>query len=166
MSTLGYASLTNQRLSDPANEGTNKPGTGVKTYVDALSAMVPAEVLAVHSVVLNFLYDKSTGFGSHAPAKLELLFWALMAISCALFVAPRLSGGIKWQKGDWLRALIPPTAFWGWSVLQPISLLDGWWQVGDKQMMSAFVVVLAIVLGILTSILASKAAAANPPPAQ
>lgn len=165
MSTLGYASLTNQRLSDKPNEGTNDPSKGVKTYVDALSAMVPAEVLAAHAVIINFLYDSKTAWAGHDKSEIGGLFVLLTILSSLLFVGPRLLGGQAWVRGDVVRMLIPPAAFVGWSVLQPVSLLDGWCTEIDKPMASAFVIVLAIVLGILTSSLAN-AAAAEPPPAQ
>ena len=156
MSTLAYASLTNQRFAAAPEKGANDPQTGVKTYVDALSALVPAEVLAAHGVVINFIYNN--GFGQHKETVIAALFWALAAVSSLLFVAPRLLGGTAWMRGDILRALIPPAAFVGWSILQPVSLIDGWCKGIDKQLGSAFVIVLAIVLGILTSVLANKAA--------
>jgi hypothetical protein len=165
MSTLGYASLTNQRFSDKPNQGTNDPAKGVKTYVDALSAMVPAEVLAAHAVIINFLYDDKTEWVGHSGTQIGGLFALLVILSSLLFVAPRLLGGTAWMRGDLVRALIPPAAFIGWSVLQPVSLLDGWCPDLDKQMSSAVVIVLAIGLGILTSSLAN-AAAAEPTPAQ
>ncbi len=165
MSTLAYASLTNQRFSAEPDKGTNNPQTGVKTYVDALSALVPAEVLAAHAVVINFLYDSKSKFDGHSDAQIGVLFASMVILSSLLFVAPRLLGGTAWMRGDVVRALIPPAAFVGWSVLQPVSLIDGWCEGIDKQLMSAFVIVLAIVLGVLTSSLAN-AAAAEPPPAK
>lgn len=166
MSTLGYAALTNQRFSDQPNAGTNSPTTGVKTYVDALSAMVPAEVLAAHSVVINFLYSKDDkpALGNHFEWQFMLLFAALALLSILLFVVPRKLSGLPWVRGDLLRALIPPVAFVGWSVLQPVSLLDGWCKNIDRPIGSSLVIVVAVVLGMLTTSLASAAAGATAEP--
>jgi len=53
MSTLAYAQLTNKRddAAPGTSETTNAPG--VKSYVDALAALVPAEVLTLHALVIS-----------------------------------------------------------------------------------------------------------------
>jgi hypothetical protein len=53
MSTLAYAQLTNKRESAPAQTSTTTGAPGVRTYIDTLAALVPAEVLAMHAVLLN-----------------------------------------------------------------------------------------------------------------
>jgi hypothetical protein len=58
MSTLAYAALTNVRDDAPAsssNPTAEKPG--VKSYVDAMAALVPAEVLALHAVIVSLTTD-------------------------------------------------------------------------------------------------------------
>jgi hypothetical protein len=53
MSTLAYASLTSKReAATPNTSSSTSPG--VQSYVDVFAALVPAEVLTVHAVVLSF----------------------------------------------------------------------------------------------------------------
>lgn len=54
MSTLAYAALTAKRQTTSAGESTTSGQPGMKTYVDVLAALVPAEVLAAHAAVLGF----------------------------------------------------------------------------------------------------------------
>lgn len=52
MSTLAYASLTRRREQAPRGESMRNAPPGVNSYVDALAALVPAEVLSVHALIL------------------------------------------------------------------------------------------------------------------
>ena len=54
MSTLAYAAMTSKREVARPGASTTSDAPGVQTYVDALAALVPAEVLTVHGAVLTF----------------------------------------------------------------------------------------------------------------
>lgn len=53
MSTLAYAQLTTKR--DTAQPGTSHTTgqPGMKSYVDALAALVPAETLTLHALIIS-----------------------------------------------------------------------------------------------------------------
>lgn len=177
MSTLGYANLTNARDRSPPGRGINRPpkpdapGAGsdaksdgdgqaraVGVMVDAMAALVPSEVLAVHALVVNTLYDTARGFGGHSPGMVEALFWAMVLLAAGFFVVPRLVGG-RFDKWDPLRALIAPAAFVGWSALQPVSLFYQTFAVTDRAVTTAFVLIAAVGLSALAGYLARLARA-------
>ena len=54
MSTLAYAALTARREEASPGTSTTSGAPGMRTFVDALAALVPAEVLSVHAAVLSF----------------------------------------------------------------------------------------------------------------
>jgi hypothetical protein len=116
MSTFAYARITATRASQPGVDtfASDKPGVG--PTLDALAALVPAEVLAAHAVVLG-LTTSSSGEGEQArtiitkASELRIGFWGLLAAALVVYVIGRASAG--WKKSDFLRMLIPPVAFVG-----------------------------------------------------
>ena len=129
MSTIAYATLTERR--DEAVPGTSstteKPGVG--TWVDALAALVPAEVLAAHGVLLS-LATKQEIQGEQSittitdPGLLRVIFFSLIALSIVLYVASRLLAK-HWDRLDYARMLIPALAFIGWTMLQKSTASGG-----------------------------------------
>jgi hypothetical protein len=134
MSTLLYAALTDRRkaarpgtsdrpeIADMEAPAAGKPG--VSMWADAAAALVPAEVLAAQAVLIGFVTeqrddpslspDPVTVITDHAQAK--ALFWILLATAFLLYVLANVK---NWRGADWLRMLIPPAAFFLWSLLQP-----------------------------------------------
>ena len=53
MSTIAYAQFTTRREAAAPGTSTSASPPGVKTYVDALAALVPAEVLTLHALILS-----------------------------------------------------------------------------------------------------------------
>lgn len=133
MSSVAFGALATRREESPS--GTSKSGQppGLNSYIDILTALVPAEVLAIQALVIAEV--KIT-----EPTTLRWTFWLLIGLSIALFVLGRRpvrtpavvreqSGGAvsrwqRWEWQDWLRLLIPPAAFAGWSMLEPVSAWD------------------------------------------
>lgn len=77
MSTLAFAALTNRREdARPGSSETESPG--MKTYVDALAALVPAEVLTLHGVILSATTKIGTDSAGHSVTSVSeqpTLFW-------------------------------------------------------------------------------------------
>ena len=123
MSTLAYAAFTNKRESAvPDSSSTISPG--VKTYVDALAALVPAEVLTLHGLILTVTTKELDGGKAEivtgALPTLQISFWLLALLCIPLFAVPRAYGG-KWDRFDFVRMMIAPLAFVGWTMLQPMT---------------------------------------------
>jgi len=54
MSTIAYAQMTNAREAAAPGTSTTTGTPGLKTYVDAFAALVPAEVLTLHALLISF----------------------------------------------------------------------------------------------------------------
>jgi hypothetical protein len=144
MSTLAYNALTKQRQQSPAIDDRGKTSVaGVKQYVDAAAALVPAEVLAFHVFALQLTTKtiESVGKGQIAgkvdekvttakgenvavitdPKALKYVFIALVIGAAALYAIGHWS---TWEKADWFRMAIPPAAFVVWTMLQKATAFD------------------------------------------
>jgi hypothetical protein len=162
MSTLAYAAMTRKREEAAPGTSTKTNSPGVGTYVDALAALVPAEVLTAHAAILTFTTDTVTDAEGKAtvtitqPGTLSGVFYALIAVSMILYAAGRLTA-IKWDRWDCLRMLIPPLAFVGWTMLQKATAFDAIAPHFNQASRSATAIIGAIVLGLIAAGLAYKA---------
>jgi hypothetical protein len=123
MSTLAYAQLTNMRdLAAPGTSSTTSPGVG--TYADTLAALVPAEVLSVHALVISATTEMmNDGTVITDMPTLRLAFWGFILVSIGFYIVPRWFGG-RLDRLDVIRVLIPPLAFVGWTMLQRTTAFD------------------------------------------
>jgi hypothetical protein len=53
MSTLAFAEFTTKREEAAPGSSSSQNPPGVSTFVDALAALVPAEVLTLHAIILS-----------------------------------------------------------------------------------------------------------------
>lgn len=154
MSTLAYAAMTTNREDAEPDTSTSTSAPGVGTYADALAALVPAEVLTLHAMILS-VTTKTENATTQITAltTLKFAFVGLVLLSAVFYVAPRLIAR-KWVKLDYLRALIPPLAFIAWTMMQRATAFDAvfpW--IGDAPR-----TVLALFLGVLLGLGASALA--------
>lgn len=123
MSSFAYGALTRKREEAAADTSTDENPPGVKTYVDALAALVPAEVIAVHSIVISYAVAMEDGSSTiRAPEQLAFYLWFLLVLAPAFFL-----GGLQRVPAGWdyVRLLIPAVAFVAWTLLQPMTAFDG-----------------------------------------
>lgn len=155
MSTFAYARLT--RLRDQAQPGTSTtqapPGLG--SYVDALAALVPAEVLTLHAVILTFT-TSTTGKTTTITAAPTLLwsFCGLITLSVIIYLVGR---GKLTDRLDWVRAAIPPLAFVAWTMLQRATAFDALNAGLADAPRTAIGIFVAVVLSLVTTVLAQMA---------
>lgn len=126
VSTVAYAKLTSARdEAAPGKSNDTKPGVG--KYVDALAALVPAEVLAAHAIILTFTTTTQEGADGASttiitePDALQVAFWLLLGASAALYFFAKLG---TLDILDSVRILIPPLAFAGWAMLLTPTAFD------------------------------------------
>lgn len=156
MSTLAFAAFTTKREeATPGTSTSNKP-PGVSTFVDALAALVPTEVLTLHALILSVTTTTAANVTTIDPGgTLKWAFFGLLALSIVLYVVPRFP---KWEMLDYLRASIPPLAFVGWTMLQRSTAFDA---IAPRNFSGAARTViglfLGVLLGLLAAVLASKA---------
>jgi hypothetical protein len=126
MSTLAYNALTKKRQAAPVVDDRSETSVaGIKQYVDAASALVPAEVLAFHVFALlttktveskgkgqvtGMVDEKvTTAKGENVtvitdPATLKIVFIALVIAAAALYAIGHLQ---TWTTADFFRCSSP-----------------------------------------------------------
>jgi hypothetical protein len=170
VSTIAYAQLTNVREASKPGTSTTTGSPGLKTYIDAFAALVPAEVLTLHALVIAATTktaqtavtaaaattETATTIPPEAVGTLQLAFWGLVLMSIALYVAPRYFGG-KWDKFDWVRVTIAPLAFFGWTMMQRTTAFDAAFPAMGSIPRTVAALFLGAVLGAVTAGLAMKA---------
>jgi hypothetical protein len=157
MSTLAYAQVTTRREDAEPGTSVSTSPPGMKTYVDALAALVPSEVLALHALFLSVTTKAEHGTTRITdPHVLAWAFLGLLIVSVGLYAAPRLLAK-KWDSLDWFRMAIPPLAFIGWTMLQRATAFDAVFPgVGDATR-TVVALFLAVILGVGAAALAYKA---------
>lgn len=173
MSTLAYGALTRKREEAPPGESVSRRSPGLNTHIDALAALVPAEMLAAHAAVLSFTTETNeTADGEKTTsitdaATLRWVFWALVALTVAFYIGGHLRrvGGQMWKgwdRWDWLRMLIPAGAFVGWTMAQKATAFDAVAPDWSSNTRYAMAIIGAIVLGGLATLLSATADQQNP----
>jgi hypothetical protein len=136
----------------------------MKTYIDTLAALVPAEVLALHVFIIDITTSTSTVSGVVTTkitdkGALEATFWVCIVLSVLLYITGRVSSnGQPWTRVDMVRVVIPPAAFVLWTILQKTSAWDAVYGPsltgGDRALIGAAG---AIVAGGIATLLATRA---------
>ncbi len=162
MSTLAYAAFTTKREQGAPNTTTSQSPPGVSTYVDAFAALVPAEVLTLHGLILP-VTTKTVNATTEItqPGTLSWAFFGLLLLGVVLYAAPRLVAG-KWDRLDYLRTAIPPLAFVGWAMLQRATAFDAVFPNLAEAPRTVGALFLGVVLGLVAAALAYKADQKNP----
>jgi hypothetical protein len=100
--------------------------TDVSHWIDIAAALVPAEVLGIHALVMAFasetVIDSNGDPGTviAEPKAVTILFWVLVALAAFLFLA---SAGFS-KLTNWARALLVAVAFVCWTMLQKDTAFD------------------------------------------
>jgi hypothetical protein len=178
VSSYAYGALTRRREMAPAGDsgsgGTQPPGVG--SYVDAMAALVPAEVLAVHAAILPIATETTTNADGETvtvvteTGTLIVVFVVLIILSMGIFLAGRKRE--EWEPLDWVRLLIPPLAFVAWTMLQKATAFDALAPDLDAVPRFAYGILAAAILGAVAGYLAKAAtdrapeAPVKPPPPQ
>ena len=158
MSTLAYAALTTKREQAAPGTSEKESPPGVKSYTDAVAALVPAEVLTLHGLFLPVTTNTEGSATTITASGQTTLYWAffgLIALSAMLYVVPRLAKWDWWQ--DSVRALIPPAAFVAWTMLQKTTAFDAVCPHLQSAPRTVIALFIAAVLAVLAKVFADKA---------
>lgn len=169
MSSYISGALTRMREQEDRGASTRGGQPGLNTYIDVVAALVPAEVLTLHAVILSFTTETKDEGGTTVttitePDTLFWVFWALVVLSIALYIFGFREGIKDWGGWDVVRALIPPIAFVGWTMLQPASAFDAIAPDLRDAPKTAIALIGAAVLAALARWLAQKADEQDPKP--
>src|SRR5882724_8115744 len=159
MSIVAYAQMTNFREAAKPGESlpNAKTGGGISTYTDALAALVPAEVLTVHALIISAVTTKTDqGAKITDMSSLSWAFYGMCALSVFIYIVPRAMGG-QWDRVDILRMLVPLFAFIGWTMLQPTSAFDAVAPSVTIAQRTIVAIFFAVILGALATVFAYKA---------
>ena len=161
MSTILYGTLTEKRQEAMPGTSNSTSAPGLKNYLDGVAALVPAEVLGAHAFLISLTTETMNNTQGEAvttitePGTLVFVFWALIVVAIALYAAGH---GLKnWARLDYVRMLIPPTAFVLWTMLQRSTAFDAVGSGLTDAPRTAIAVIGAILLGTLATTLSRKA---------
>ena len=151
MSALAFGALVRKRQEAQAGTSREDEPPGLRSYVDVLSALVPAEVIAAHAAVVKATTDTTVVGGADVvritePETLKIAFWALLGLTVAFYVF----GFQKrtWSKTAILAALIPPLAFAAWTMAQTTSAISVLIPDLSQASRNVIVIVAATALGL------------------
>lgn len=161
MSTIAYATITRKREQSRPGFSTNADAPGVNTWVDAMASLVPSEVLAAHAVLLSVttMTSNADGVPTTTISDVETLRWVfyvLAALSGLLYAGVRAVAR-SWDRHDFIRVLIPPSAFVAWTMLQRSTAFDAAFPDVTMPQRTAAAVVGAIILSAIAAALAYRA---------
>jgi hypothetical protein len=156
MSTIVYGALSRAREQ---KSGTSDP-VQTSTYIDALAALIPAEVLALHALLMTGVANQKTTQTTITVTltqkhQMKVAFLILILLSVLMYFFSHYS--TNWDRLDFLRMLIPPASFVAWCLIQRTSVWDAikpGMDFGWRQFIGA---VAAVALGGLSLALAGKA---------
>jgi hypothetical protein len=167
MSSFLYGRIENKREAAAQGTSTSSEAPGLKTYIDAFVALVPAEVLAAHALFVSAwtnttkdTTDATVTVTDHHRGDFKLVFYLLLAAALLLYLAGHL--GLRGQRKhfdrwDLLRMLIRPAAFAGWTMGQrPATMFDAAISLSDGTKL-ILVVFGGVGLGIAAALLGIKA---------
>ncbi|GLZ31950.1 hypothetical protein Lesp02_41380 [Lentzea sp. NBRC 105346] len=160
MSTILYAQRTVSRYTAKPGE-TSRPAL----VLDAVAALVPAEVLAAHALIIPMLTTKAmtaqgevvTVISQANAATLGWVFWALLLLASGVYLVGRVGQNL-FHRGDFMRMLIPPAAFVCWAMMMQSTVFDGAYPAVDTGARNAGAILGVITLGVLAGVLANSAA--------
>jgi hypothetical protein len=161
MSTLAYGALTTWRINKVRAAGTSAAPPDISTYIDMVAALVPAEVLAIHSLIVSYA-TKIQPDPSGNPmtvitdaGTLRWSFFGLLAMSVVFYLAVRPRK--MREKRDFWRAIIPPFAFVAWTMLQRATAFDAVCPKLREAPRVAIALFAAVILGKAAQLLARRA---------
>jgi lysylphosphatidylglycerol synthetase-like protein (DUF2156 family) len=156
MSTIAFGILTTKRekLNSIGMLANGEPP--VSKYVDALAALVPAEVLALHAFIIALTTSTEKDVTKIiAKDQLEFAFYVCTALSILMYVLSRMK---EWDwKLDVIRALVPAASFVAWTMIQRTTAFDAAFPEMDLIWRSVVAAILAVVLGLVVAQLAKAA---------
>lgn len=160
LSSIAYGVLVAKREAAPRRKSTRDVPPGVRVYVDAALALIPAEALFLHAVILSLCSastSRTTG-GTYLTDTdtLKWVFWALPVLTAGLFFAGRwqsLPNGLR-SPNIWVtigQGCLPPLAFVAWIMLQRVSAFNAVDSSLDGAARDAVALIAASVLAVIAS---------------
>lgn len=127
MSTLLYAKLTQTRKNRRAFGVDDKNDN----LLEAIAAIIPAEILAIHALALQFMTKTEPNAAGNSvttitlPRELAITFGFLFVLNILFYLVAAGFPKVKQLPvAAWVRAFIPSFAFVCWTMLQKSTAFD------------------------------------------
>jgi hypothetical protein len=146
---------------EAAPEATATDAKDVSHWVDILAALIPAETLGLHALLMAFVAKTSTdadgnplvSISDHATVK--AMFWVLTVLAGFLFLT---STGNVTSIGNWFRAFLVSVAFVCWTMIQKGTAFDALGWTFDPEWLRTMVPsIAAVVIGVFVNTAATSA---------
>lgn len=141
-------------VAEPTQATGSAQGDLVSTYVKALTSLIPAEVLVLHSAIISVTTKtENLTVRITEPTILKYSFFGLFAIALMIYVGTKLLTR-TWERRDWIRMAIPPLSFVGWTMLQKATAFDAVCPSFNDAGRTVTALFLAVILGLSATALA------------
>jgi hypothetical protein len=160
MSTFVYARLTTRREEATPGSSRRAESPGLGSYVDAMAALVPTEVLTMHAVILPLTTKTKTDAAGQATTTIiepDVLAWTFVGLVILNVVIYLLGRGKTLDRYDWVRAAIPPIAFVAWTMLQRSTAFDAISPGLPDAQRTVIAIFIATILSLIATVLAGVA---------
>jgi hypothetical protein len=145
------------------------PGGVASKYLDAAAALVPADVLGFHALVVSLTTENRENRAGDPVTTITDPFWLklMLIVGCIwaaaeYFLVHRSSRDRTWDRSDTVRMFIPAAAFIAWTMLQRTTSFDAWFPNFDNPGRTIVAAALVALLGIAAKVLADVAGRAIP----
>jgi hypothetical protein len=159
---LLYGTMLRKREEAEGGDSKGEKPPGVRPLTDALAALVPAEVLAIHAAVVS---DQITTASNEAgelvttikdPTVLKVTFVVLLLASMVLYRFGLQQKVLQFDRYESVGLFIPPVAFFLWTLLQEPSAFDAWWGGALEGYRLLIVLVFGSILVLIAQRLGAK----------
>jgi len=143
-------------LKRGADADPETPEQKMAAIAQKLAALIPAEILIIHAAVLAGA-TKLDVDGSTTVTKPEVLKWSLPVLAALAFVLFLIGRLPKWESADYIRMLIPSSAFVVWTLITGTSAATPWLENKDNLWLVLFGGSFALILLAVADRLIPKA---------
>jgi hypothetical protein len=127
MSTILYANLTKRRKIVKTEDDKGK----IPEILDGIAAIIPAEILTLHALALQFTTKTETNASGEAVTSITaagtlVIAFFFLFVLCMVFywVGAGFPNIRSWKIEEWARAIVPALAFVCWTMLQKSTAFD------------------------------------------
>ena len=159
MSTLMYAALTRDAENGKGPAANNQ-------LISGLTAAIPAEVLAAHTILISFAAPSgsaATSWSQQERSWLAVAFFFFAVLCVGVYWLKRLAdGGYRFDFLDVIRSLLPGLSFAAWTMLNNTTLFDAAFPLANcpyiiREVVGLCLALLVLVLGSALSPKPSRA---------
>lgn len=151
--------LAAEEAASPA--ATTTDAKDVSHWVDILAALIPAEALGLHALLMAFVAKTSTDADGNPlvtisdHAAVRDMFWVLAVLAGFIFL---VSTGALTSIANWFRAVLVALAFVCWTMIQKGTAFDALgWTFNPEWLRTMVPAIAAVAIGLFVNAAATSA---------